>query len=218
MLHRHHNVWWQCGPDDHGELSKKARKARASLAPQGAGMYQLAPMVSLTVQLRLEPTEPFRNYAEATHYLEDLAARLQLRHLSYFVVTFRDGTPDDVVWVATYDPAYMAQYMAHYTPLGDPAFDQAATAGAFADWSEMIGRDDPVTSDLERRAARFGITRYGLTMTMEDPGFGRVMFSVNDRCGAADWPARRKLLEAAFRPFMQDFHQRMKPLVTAHQS
>jgi hypothetical protein len=180
-------------------------------------MYQMLPSLSLADVLRHEPADPLATYAQATCYLEGLANRLGLRHLSYFLVTFRDGEPDDVIWVATYDPAYMAQYMANYTPLGDPAFDLAATAGAFADWSEMVV-NDPVTADLERRGARFGISRFGFSMTMDDTGFGRVMFSVNDRCDARQWRDRRLALEEAFRPFMHQFHQRMKPLVIAHQS
>lgn len=180
-------------------------------------MYQLSMQVSLDTQLRQEPDEPFRNYAEATRYLEDLVARLGLRHLSYFLVTFSAGAPDDVVWVATYDPAYMAQYMANYTPMGDPAFDLATVAGAAADWAEMV-HNDPVTADLERRGARYGITRYGFSMTMDDPDFGRVMFSVNDRCSAGEWPSRKAELATAFRPFIQKFHERMKPLVIAHHS
>ena len=52
-----------------------------------------------------EPKGAFVSFKEATHYLEDVCARLKVNQLSYNLVHFIDGTPDQVSWIATYDPA-----------------------------------------------------------------------------------------------------------------
>ena len=67
---------------------------------------------------------PFQTYEEATAFLEDSAFRASVTHLSYWCLQFVDGSPDHVVWVSTYDPIYMSQYMANFTPLGDPVLER----------------------------------------------------------------------------------------------
>jgi hypothetical protein len=64
---------------------------------------------------------PFRSFEEATQHLEDTAKRGGVRHLSYWYLNVEGEAADDLIWISTYDPAYMSRYMANYTPFGDPA-------------------------------------------------------------------------------------------------
>ena len=125
--------------------------------------------------LALEPKSAFASFEEATHYLEDVCARMKINHLSYWLVHSIDGTPDQVTWVATYDPAYMSFYMANYTPLGDRGFEIAITENLVLDWAG----DDPSGQDLLPTAHKYGITKYGISFPLRDGEFGDVMFSVN---------------------------------------
>ena len=64
--------------------------------------------------------KPFLTFDEATAFLEETAKRSGVKHLSYWCLQFSDELPEQVIWVATYDPNYMNQYMKKFTPLGDP--------------------------------------------------------------------------------------------------
>jgi len=79
-----------------------------------------------------ESRSAFATFEEATHYLEDVCARLKVNHLSYWLVHSIDGTPDQVTWITTYDPSYMSFYMANYTPLGDSSGNRRAS------WSSVF--------------------------------------------------------------------------------
>jgi hypothetical protein len=91
-----------------------------------------------------ESRSAFATFEEATHYLEDVCARLKVNHLSYWLVHSIDGTPDQVTWITTYDPSYMSFYMANYTPLGDSSFETALAENQVLDWAD----DDSTKKDL----------------------------------------------------------------------
>ena len=159
--------------------------------------------------LALEPKSAFATFEEATHYLEDVCARMKINHLSYWLVHSIDGTPDQVTWVATYDPAYMSFYMENYTPLGDRGFEIAITENLVLDWAG----DDPSGQDLLPTAHKYGITKYGISFPLRDGEFGDVMFSVNVKSNDAEWELLQEDLIAKFRPFAVYFHGRAKPLI-----
>jgi hypothetical protein len=159
--------------------------------------------------LALEPKSAFASFEEATHYLEDVCARMKINHLSYWLVHSIDGTPDQVTWIATYDPAYMSFYMANYTPLGDRGFEMAIAENLVLDWAG----DDPSGQDLLPTAHKYGITKYGISFPLRDGEFGDVMFSVNVKSNDAEWELLQEDLIAKFRPFAVYFHGRARPLI-----
>jgi len=159
--------------------------------------------------LAKEPKSAFATFEEATHYLEDVCARLQVNHLSYWLVHSVDGTPDQVSWITTYDPAYMSFYMANYTPLGDSSFESAIAENQVLDWAE----DDSTKSDLLPTALKYGITKYGISVPLRDGDFGDVLFSVNVKSTDEEWGLQREDIVAKFRPFAVYFHGRAKPLI-----
>ena len=159
--------------------------------------------------LAKEPKSAFATFEEATHYLEDVCARLQVNHLSYWLVHSVDGTPDQVSWITTYDPAYMSFYMANYTPLGDSSFESAIAENQVLDWAE----DDSTKSDLLPTALKYGITKYGISVPLRDGDFGDVLFSVNVKSTDEQWGLQREDIVAKFRPFAVYFHGRAKPLI-----
>ena len=107
-----------------------------------------------------EPRNAFASFEEATHYLEQLCARLEVNHLAYSLVHSIDGIPDQVSWIATYDPAYMSYYMKHYSHLGDPSVEIAFANNRVVDWAELlilrfhvagiISRGDPIRDNQIR--------------------------------------------------------------------
>ena len=119
-------------------------------------------MLMADFDLATEPRSAFASFEEATHYLELACARMKVNHLSYWLVHSIDGTPDQVSWIATYDPAYMSYYMQNYTPLGDPTFESAISENSVADWSEWLPNDS-MTQDLLPAAMKYGITKYGIS-------------------------------------------------------
>jgi Autoinducer binding domain len=159
--------------------------------------------------LMKEPRSAFANFEEATLYLEDVCARLQVNHLSYWLLHSIDGTPDQVTWITTYDPAYMSFYMSNYTPLGDSSFQTTISENQVLDWSE----DDSSKHDLLPTANKYGITKYGISFPLRDGEFGDVLFSVNVKSNDAEWQLLREDLAAKFRPFAVYFHGRAKPLI-----
>ena len=156
-----------------------------------------------------EPKSAFATFEEATHYLEDACARLKVNHLSYWLVHSIDETPDQVTWIATYDPAYMSFYMANYTPLGDRSFETAIVENQILDWAE----DDPTKQDLLPTALKYGITKYGISVPLRDGEFGDVLFSVNVKSTDEEWTLLREDIVAKFRPFAVYFHGRARPLI-----
>jgi hypothetical protein len=164
--------------------------------------------------LKGEPDVPFGSVEEATRYLEDLSQRMGVRHFSYWLLTYVDGTPDDVVWIATYDPAYMSFYMSTFTPLGDPGFEAATGHGKLIDWTAWH-KTDRTSQELYETARKFGIGKYGVSLPYKDPDAGDVLFSINVESDDEHWPEHLREIIAIYRPFVVQFHGRVKPMITA---
>ena len=92
---------------------------------------------------------------------------MKVNHLSYWLVHSIDGTPDQVTWITTYDPAYMSFYMANYTPLGDSSFESAIAENHVLDWAE----DDSTKQELLPTAMKYGLAKYGIS-SLRDGEFG----------------------------------------------
>jgi hypothetical protein len=159
--------------------------------------------------VQAQSAKPFGSFTEATEYLEATAARLGARHLSYWCVSYADDTPDQVTWIATYDPAYMNHYMANYTPLGDPVFEMEA---AIIDWADANAAD-ATAQEMQDRAARFGIARNGFSVRFGEVPDLRILFSVNVACAEGAWPAEKARLLGPVQELAQAFHKRARPLV-----
>lgn len=156
-----------------------------------------------------KPVKAFVSFAEATDHLEGLCQEMGVRHLSYWCVSYADDSPDQVTWIATYDPAYMNHYMSSYTPLGDPVFEMKID---FVDWAQ-VNADDPSAQVMQDQAAKYGIARNGLSYRFKDAPDLRILFSVNVDCADADWPWRREALLEPIRALAHEIHRRAKPLV-----
>jgi Autoinducer binding domain len=155
------------------------------------------------------PTRPFGSFAEATERLERICRQLSVRHLSYWCVSYEGEAPDQVTWIATYDPAYMNHYMSTYTPLGDPVFGML---DEIVDWAE-VNAADPAAQAMQDQAARYGIAGNGLSYHFKDESGLFVMFSVNVDSAAADWHWRRDALIEPMKALAHVLHLRAKPLV-----
>ncbi len=160
------------------------------------------------IDLARESKSPFASFEEATRYLESACARMNVNHLSYWLVSTVDGALDQVTWIATYDPAYMSHYMANYTPLGDASFGSAIAENTLVDWNE-----DQMTQGLLPWAMKYGITRYGISFPIRDGKFGDILFSANVKSNDEEWALVRGDLVAKFRPFAHYFHERARPLI-----
>ncbi|MDE2384427.1 MAG: autoinducer binding domain-containing protein [Alphaproteobacteria bacterium] len=156
---------------------------------------------------------PFHSVEEATAFLLNQAALSKVRHLSYWYLQYRDGAPDQVIWVATYDPAYMSLYMSKFTPLDDPVIS-SVMEDKFVDWSEWFEADH-IAQSVDPIMARYGITRFGISMPLFAPGDDKVIFSVCTDSNLKDWPEVRNQLARKFLPFAKAFDERMRPLVLA---
>ena len=162
---------------------------------------------------KLRPS--FRSMEEATTFLVACASEENVRHLSYWYLQYHDGAPDQVIWAATYDPAYMNYYMAAFTPLDDPVI-RGVMENKFVDWAEWFSVDH-LAQKMNSVAARYGLTRYGISMPLPAPGDDKIIFSVCIDSNDADWPQDRGLLALRFLPFAKDFDGRMRHLVAADQ-
>jgi hypothetical protein len=161
--------------------------------------------------------EAFSSFEDATQYLEKMCRVLGVRHLSYWSLTVIDGVPDQVTWIATYDPAYMAHYMNAHTPLGDPAFEQASGKPQVIDWSELNAVDG-TSERITSQAARYGIARHGLSYPFREGASRQIMFSVNVDCSDEDWPKEKARVIGMFCGFAHAFHARVRPLVDSRRS
>lgn len=159
-----------------------------------------------------EPTAAFDSFEEATRYLEQLCDRMRVNHLAYALMRSTGETQDIMAWVATYDPAYMSYYMEHYTQFGDPAFEVAFANEVVIDWSEMAS-DDLMSQELLPVAARYGITKYGISIPLRESETDSVLFSVNVKSSDEEWLLLRPSLIERFRPLAHHFHERIKPLI-----
>jgi hypothetical protein len=156
---------------------------------------------------------PFRSIEEATDFLVKTAARENVLHLSYWYLQYKDGAPDQVIWIATYDPAYMSHYMSKFTPLDDPVIN-SVMEDKFVDWSEWYDVDH-LAQSVDPIATRFGITRYGISMPLAGPFEDKIIFSVCIDSDNLAWPAARNELAKRFLPMATEFDARMRALVLA---
>ncbi len=158
----------------------------------------------------------FSSYQEATDFLETSAKRAGVKHLSYWYLQFFDGLPDQVIWVATYDPDYMSQYMSKFTPMGDPVLGRVMDESVTIDWTEWF-LNDGVSDAIWEVAKTHNITKYGLSFPIRGAGEDKVIFSVNVESSESLWPNQRANLALRFRPFAQEFNMRMKGLIASGQ-
>lgn len=163
-----------------------------------------------------EPTGAFASFEEATDYLEQVCARLEVNHLGYTFVHLIDGTPDQVSWITTYDPAYVSHYLKNYAHFGDPTLEIAFAGNSVVDWVALLPRDS-MWQELLPVANRYGITKYGVSFPLKDGDFGNVLFSVNVKSNDKDWIGVRDNLLQKFRPFAVYFHGRVKPLIQSRE-
>jgi hypothetical protein len=166
--------------------------------------------------LAAEPKDAFVSFEEATRYLEQACVRRKVNQLSYTLVHFIDGTPDQVSWIATYDPAYMSHYLEHYSHFGDPTFEIAFAENSIVDWAALLSSDS-MWQELLPVATRYGITKYGVSFPLKDGNFGNVLFSVNVKSNDEEWKSLRDRLVERFRPFAVYFHGRVKPLIQSRE-
>ena len=167
-------------------------------------------MLNLNPELR---QTPFRSVEEATNFLVQQAGLSGVRHLSYWYLQFKGGTPDQVIWVASYDPAYMSHYMSNFTPLNDPVIT-SVMEDKFVDWSEWFDYDH-LAQSVDGILAQYGITRFGLSMPLAGPGEDKIIFSLCADSTMATWPEARNRLAKTFLPFAKSFDRFMRPLVMA---
>lgn len=163
-------------------------------------------------EARREPRDAFTSFEEATQYLEKMTRIFQVRHFSYWNLALAHGTPDQVTWIATYDPAYMAYYMSHYTPLGDPVFEEVQGKATMIDWGEPSALN-PTTEAMLEAAGRYGIARNGLSYHFTDGPDRSIMFSVNAECKREDWAGEKARIIGGFSGLAHYFHGRARPLV-----
>ena len=165
--------------------------------------------------LKTADLAPFMSFEEANEYLAEQAERLGVLHLSYWYLQFEGGLPDQVIWVSTYDPEYMRQYMQRFTPMGDPVIGGVMDDHVI-DWVEWL-KADGVSEDIENAAAKFGVTKYGISMPLPAPAQDKIIFSVCVDCTDEGWPARRNALAKPFKLFAMDFSSRIWPIISAGQ-
>ena len=159
-----------------------------------------------------ETSNAFLSTKEATDTLELAALGFGVAHLSYWYVSYLDGLPDDVTWIATYSPEYMSYYMGKYTPLGDPAFEGSVLGPFVTDWADI--RDaDATTRAIHAQAPRFNIAKHGFSFPFPDRASGTVLFSANVDCADAQWPARRVALAPQIHLYAHHFPRRARSLV-----
>ena len=158
---------------------------------------------------------PFKSFEEATHYLLDEAHFLKVLHLSYWYLEFKGGLPDQVIWVSTYHPEYMSQYMQRFTPMGDPVMAQVMDDRVI-DWAEWQSADG-VLEEALKTASKYGLTKYGISMPLPARGEDKIIFSVCVDSNDVVWPSQRGVLARRFKPFAMAFSARLMPLIAAGQ-
>ena len=164
-----------------------------------------------------ESAMPFASFSDATEFLGECCRRFGVRHLSYWCISLEDGLPDQVTWIATYDPAYMSHYMGRYTPVGDPAFEAANSVGKVIDWAEF-SQDDETAQAMHAAAAKHGIFKHGLSFPIKIGDSHLVLFSVNCDCSDANWPAEKARLLEFLGAFAGYFHGRARHMVESRQA
>ncbi len=159
--------------------------------------------------------KPFLTFEEATGFLEETAKRSGVKHLSYWYMQFSDDLPDQVIWIATYDPNYMNEYMKNFTPLGDPVMDEMRD-GRIIDWTEWMAVDETL-HDIHAAAFKYDVPKYGISMHLPVATQDKVIFSVCLNSDDASWPKLRGTLVKRFKPFAAEFHERILPMIQSRQ-
>ena len=160
-------------------------------------------------------SQPFHSIEEATGFLVRAAPVERVCHLSYWYLQYVDGAPDQVIWVATYDPGYMSLYMHNFTPLDDPVINRVMD-NKFVDWAEWFDVDQ-VAQAVDPVMVRYGITKYGISLPLPAPGDDKIIFSACIDSTDEDWPFQRNALARRMMLFAQSFDERMRGLVSAGQ-
>jgi Autoinducer binding domain len=155
---------------------------------------------------------PFRSFEEANQLLVETAQRSDVKHLSYWFLNLDGDDRDDIVWLSTYDPAYMSSYMHDYTPMGDPDIGALLGKAEIIDWTDSI-KSNPVARRMYKAAGKFGISKFGVSFAFKDAEMGTVIFSVNSNSNTRDWSKQKEILVERFEHFAHDFHDRMRPLL-----
>jgi Autoinducer binding domain len=161
--------------------------------------------------LKSKSSSSFLSVEDATNYLLDHDEHLGVNHLSYWYLQYSDGLPDQVIWVATYDPAYMSYYMQHFTPVSDPVI-ASVMEDKYVDWSEWLSTDE-LAQDVAIIAPRYGITEFGISIPIAAKGHDKVIFSACMKSCKEDWPKDRMNLARRLLPFADQFHLRMQNLI-----
>lgn len=158
---------------------------------------------------------PFKSIEEATGFLMRAAEDEGVRHFSYWYLQYVDGAPDQVIWVATYDPAYMSLYMTHFTPLDDPVINRVMD-NKFVDWAEWW-EVDSVAQAVDPVMERYGITKYGVSLPLTAPREDKIIFSACISSSDSEWPYKRNAFARRMSLFARSFDGRMRHLVSAGQ-
>lgn len=160
-------------------------------------------------------SEPFLTFEDATKFLVEEAALQNVLHLSFWYLQFDGGLPDQVIWVSTYDPQYMSEYMQRFTPMGDPVIGTVMDQRV-VDWAEWLAADG-VSEDIFKAASKYGLTKYGISMPLPAPGNDKIIFSVCINSNDIDWQFQRLELNKRLRRTALDFSARMRTLIAAGQ-
>jgi hypothetical protein len=156
---------------------------------------------------------PFRTFEEAEELLHDTALKSGVKHLSYWYLNLDSEGRDDVIWLATYDPAYMSLYMREYTPMGDPVMGTLLADTTYViDWMESV-KSSAIARRMYQTAFKYGTGRNGISFSFRDKAGGTVIFSVSSELDNASWPEQRQILVDRFEPFAHSFHERAQPLI-----
>jgi hypothetical protein len=161
--------------------------------------------------LRSKSSSSFLSVEDATNYLLDHDGQLGVSHLSYWYLQYSEGLPDQVIWVATYDPDYMSYYMQHFTPVNDPVI-ASVMEDKYVDWSEWLSSDE-LAQEVAVIAPRYGITEFGISIPIAASGQDKVIFSACMKSSKEDWPKDRTNLARRLLPFADQFHRRMQNLI-----
>ena len=160
-------------------------------------------------------SESFLTYEDATSFLVEEAAHQNVLHLSFWYLQFDGGLPDQVIWVSTYDPEYMSEYMQRFTPMGDPVIGTVMDQHV-VDWAEWLSADG-VSEDILEAASKYGLTKYGISMPLPAPGSDKIIFSVCIDSNDIDWQFQRVELTKRLKPTALEFSARMRTLIAAGQ-
>ncbi len=159
---------------------------------------------------------PFLSIEDATSFLIAQVEGMGVQHLSYWYLQYSGGTPDQVIWIATYDPAYMSYYMRHFTPVSDPVISSVMN-DKYVDWAEWFENDD-LAQQVAELAPRYDITKYGISIPLPADGDDKIIFSACMKSDDQAWPRQRAALARNLLPFANVFDQRMRPLIQSQES